>query len=101
MRILDFEKLSKEVPEKYHFLFKGKLIDTDAMEDKYRTEEFQKAAFNRCEKCGYDLFTPEAYSTTKRISFRHPVNGYVHYYNRHKLMLCDKCVDELNGQPWK
>jgi hypothetical protein len=91
----DFEKLKKEIPEDYHFLLHSRLYSTDEMQDSYRIEGMNRVEFNKCERCGYDLFTPKAYSKNN------PANGYVSYYHQYRLVLCDKCVDELNGQPWK
>lgn len=54
---------------------------------------------NKCKKCGYDLSTTEAYKIID--GYKYPANGDVQYYNRYKLILCDKCVDELDGHPWR
>jgi|LFRM01.1.fsa_nt_gb hypothetical protein len=91
----------KNIPKKYDFLFKGRLYDTDTMKDEYRRERINRLEFNKCERCGYDLLNPESYRARNGSSERFPCQGYVSYYHRHKKILCDKCVDGLNGQPWR
>lgn len=95
------DSINKDIPKEYHFLLDGRMIGTDTMQDKYRNKNLNNAKFNKCEKCGYDLLDPKNYRPYGGIKDRHPYKGYVGYYNHHKLILCDKCVDELNGQPWK
>ncbi len=96
-----FDDIKKSIPKDYHYLFDGRMIDTSTIEDKYRNKSLHLASFNRCEKCSYDLLDPKSYKVHSDVTFRHPVQGTVRYYEHHKLILCDKCVDELNGQPWK
>jgi len=98
---VDFEKLKQEMPEEYHFLLNHRLIDTDSMTNEFRVKNMNGAKFNKCERCGYDLLISGAYRKTEEISKRHPANGYVSYYDRFKLIICDRCLDRLNGQPWK
>lgn len=97
----NFEKLKKGIPSEFHFLLNNRLCDTDTMTDRFRIEQMNRAEFNKCERCGYDLFTAKAYTKTKGLLYSHPHNGYVNYYHRYRLILCDKCVDELNGHPWR
>jgi hypothetical protein len=96
----DVKRLKKEIPETYHFLLHNRLIRTDMLQERHRTKELNRASFNECEQCRYDLLSPEAYQSTTRELKRHPVNGYVHYFHSYRKALCDKCVDQLNGQTW-
>lgn len=98
---IDLKKLKEEIPEEYHFLLHDRLYDTDTLQEGHRTKEMNRASFNECEQCGYDLLSPEAYQSTTRELKRHPVNGYVRYIHYYRKALCDKCIDQLNGQPWK
>lgn len=97
----DVKRLKKEIPETYHFLLHDRLYDTDTLQEGHRTKEMNRVSFNKCEQCGYDLLSPKAYQSTTRELKRYPVNGYVRYFHRHKKVLCEKCCDELNRQPWK
>ena len=93
--------LKDDIPKEYHFLFNGRMFDTSSMTEEYRTKKYHGAEFNRCEKCNYDLSNPSSYKPYGDIDIRHAYKGFVNYYDYHKLILCDKCVDGLNGQPWK
>ena len=96
-----FDSKYKSIPKKYLIsLHQRPLINTDTLRENQRNRGLHRANFNKCEKCGYDLFLPSAYQTTTLLDYRHPYRGYVHYYNNHRMVLCDKCVDEKNGHPW-
>lgn len=97
----DFKEIKEHIPTKYHYLLNNRLANTSDMKDEYRSYGLNGTSFNKCEKCGYDLLEPRSYRAYGKVTFRHPYKGWVKYYDHHKLILCDKCVDELNGQPWR
>ena len=96
----NLEKIKRLIPNNYHFLLNQRLFITSEMKDDYRVKKLNGLEFNRCEKCRYDLLTSSAYKSLNGGKKSYPYRGYVHYYDNYKLILCDCCVDELNGQPW-
>ncbi len=92
-------EIKKEVPLEFHFLFERQIFDTDSLTDKFRVENLDGCPFNKCENCGHDLTVRQAYNHPSGDAY--PINGFVAYYHRYKMVLCDRCVDYKNGQPWR
>lgn len=64
------------------------MYSTKSLTEKFRKKEFNSVGqFDKCECCGH-LNNPKSSVCVK-------------YYDRYKLILCDRCVDNKDGStPW-
>ncbi len=92
---MNLNDLKEQIPKNYHWILNRRLLSTDELSSRTRSNKLHKRLFNRCEKCGFDLLNPRSYQN------KYPSNGFVHYYKKYQSALCDKCVDEENGHSWK
>lgn len=80
---------------KYHFRTNCCMIKTSTFYDQFNLKSLDNYngatidSFNKCEKCGYEI-APDLLHDYKSIR----------YYHNHKKILCDECVDDLNGHTW-